>query len=113
MKQCVQGSFLVASPGLMDPNFKRTVVFVAEHTEEGSFGLILNRPGQVKVAQVWESLSGSGGDFGGPTFSGGPVQPDRLFVLHRRRELSNGNDEVVPGLYLGGDRDLFSFCSGS
>jgi putative transcriptional regulator len=42
--ETLQGHLLIASPGLFDPNFRRTVVLVTEHTDEGAAGLVLNRP---------------------------------------------------------------------
>ena len=46
------GQLLVASPGLHDPNFRRTVVLITEHTEDGAAGLVLNRPTEAEVSDV-------------------------------------------------------------
>jgi len=54
------GTLLVASPGLSDPNFRRTVVYMVEHRDSGSLGVVLNRPGDVSVRDVlpaWENLA--------------------------------------------------------
>ena len=91
----------------------RTVVLLAEHSEEGSFGLILNRPGHVKVAEFWKSISGESHACQSVAFSGGPVQPERIFILHKREDLSNGTDVVIPGVFLGGDDKLFGKLLGS
>ncbi|MBO0848050.1 MAG: YqgE/AlgH family protein, partial [Pseudonocardia sp.] len=46
------GTLLVAAPGLLDPNFRRTVVYVIEHRDEGTLGVVLNRPSDVAVREV-------------------------------------------------------------
>src|SRR5579884_1605472 len=52
----LRGQLLVASPSLLDPNFRRTVVLVTEHTDEGTAGLVLNRPSEVAVEDVVPQL---------------------------------------------------------
>ena len=74
------GSLLVASGSLMDPNFRRTVVVITEHTTEGAVGLVLNRPAPVTVAEAAPLLA-SLVEPGSPLFFGGPVQQDAAIVL--------------------------------
>ena len=71
------GCLLVATPVLADPNFRRTVVLIVEHEpSEGTLGVVLNRPTDVPVGQVLESVVGSGdGPFGG--FQGRPGRPEQ------------------------------------
>lgn len=83
---------LVASPGLLDPNFRRTVVLVTEHTEEGAAGLVLNRPTESEVAEIVPALE-SLVDDGEPVFMGGPVQPNGVLVLG---EFLDPDDAAVP-----------------
>lgn len=65
------GSILVAHPGLRDPNFRRTIVFLSHHgEEEGATGFVLNRP----VEAV------AGGDVEWPVFFGGPVEAGRMLL---------------------------------
>ncbi|PNE35604.1 hypothetical protein AF335_04680 [Streptomyces eurocidicus] len=69
------GRLLVATPALADPNFDRAVVLLLDHDEEGSLGVILNRPTPVGVADIlesWASLTGEPG----VVFQGGPVSLD-------------------------------------
>ena len=54
--QGIAPGLLVAMPQLEDPNFQRTVVLMVEHTEYGSFGLVLNRPTTIPVSQVMSTL---------------------------------------------------------
>ena len=77
--------FLVAMPAMLDTNFSQTVTFIWEHNADGALGIIINRPLQMKLADVFEQLKM-------PTpaeavgrqsvLQGGPVQTDRGFVLH-------------------------------
>lgn len=76
------GRLLVATPGLTDPSFSRTVVLLLAHTDEGALGVILNRPGGLEVSEIlpeWAHLAA------GPAavFIGGPVQPDTVLCLGR------------------------------
>jgi putative transcriptional regulator len=76
----LQGQLLVASPALLDPNFRRTVVLVTEHTDEGAAGLVLNRPSPAAVAEVVPQLEPLAPD-GERVWLGGPVQTNAVLVL--------------------------------
>ncbi|MCF3104573.1 YqgE/AlgH family protein [Streptomyces roseoverticillatus] len=69
------GRLLVATPALADPNFDRAVVLLLDHDEEGSLGVILNRPTPVGVADILESWAALTGE-PGVVFQGGPVSLD-------------------------------------
>jgi putative transcriptional regulator len=76
----LQGKLLVSSPALVDPNFRKTVVLIAHHDEEGAMGLVLSRPSDVPASEAVPSLGGlPGGD--DPVFVGGPVQPEAFMAL--------------------------------
>ncbi len=107
MKKSSKGQLLISQPGLVDPNFRRTVVLVTEHTKEGAFGLVLNRRTRQTVADLWELLTEKRCESESVTFEGGPVQPGAVFLLHRREDFATGELPVLPGLYLGSDMDLF------
>jgi putative transcriptional regulator len=78
--ESLRGSLLIAGPTLLDPNFRRTVVLVADHDEEGAMGVILNRPSGMTVAASAPDLEPLvGGEV--PIFAGGPVQPTAGVVL--------------------------------
>jgi len=96
------GTFLVASPTLQDPNFARTVVLICEHSDQGSMGLVINRPSEVGLK---EALAGVAPP---PLpearlFLGGPVQRQALLVLHRIAAAVAGAQDVVDGISIGGD----------
>jgi putative transcriptional regulator len=85
------GRLLVATPLLGDPNFRRTVILVVEdEPEEGTLGVVLNRPTEVQVGQVLESWTDL---VTGPTvvFKGGPVSPNSALAL----ALARGEDEPL------------------
>ena len=93
------GVLLIADPFLKDPNFLRTVVFLCEHKEEGSFGFVLNRQYENTLDELIPELEGHKL----PVYYGGPVQLDSLHFLHQYPELIPGGQEVIKGVYWGGD----------
>ena len=90
--ESLQGHLLVSSPALIDPNFRRTVVLVTEHNEEGAAGLVLNRPGPAPVAEVVPQLEVLVDD-GEQVWLGGPVQQNAVLVLG---EFVDPDDAAVP-----------------
>ena len=82
------GQFLVATPELQDPNFYHTVVFMVRHDETGAMGLVINRViARGPFEKLLEAMGIEDASNGPPeirVYSGGPVQPDRGFVLHSR-----------------------------
>ncbi len=77
-----RGQLLIAGPALIDPNFWRTVVLVVEHSEEGAFGLVLNRPSETLVGEAVPEIEELV-EPDGPLYIGGPVQPSGVVVLGR------------------------------
>src|SRR5438094_511769 len=76
----LRGRLLVAGPTLLDPNFRRTVVLVCEHSEEGALGLIVNRRTPLAVGDAVPELADVLGP-GARLWSGGPVQPASIVLL--------------------------------
>jgi putative transcriptional regulator len=76
----LKGRLLVATPALFDPNFRRTVVLVGEHGDEGAMGLVLNRPSDVTVGEAVPPLAPVAGAES-IVHVGGPVQPEAVLVL--------------------------------
>jgi putative transcriptional regulator len=98
--ESLRGSLLIAGPQLLDPNFRRTVVLVADHGEEGAMGVILNRPSGMTVADAAPDLEPLIGP-DAPIFAGGPVQPTSGVVLAEVAEADEpvfGDVVLVPGL---------------
>jgi putative transcriptional regulator len=75
-----RGQLLIAGPGLVDPNFWRTVVLIVEHSDEGALGLVLNRPSETTVGEAVSELEQLL-EPDDPLYVGGPVQPSALIVL--------------------------------
>jgi putative transcriptional regulator len=108
--------FLVAAPALADPNFAGSLVLMAEHHAEGALGFVVNRAGPVKVADVLGSVDADlrraaerAGRADDPVLIGGPVQPERLWILFRPGRIApdaEGAVLVSEGISLGGSREL-------
>jgi putative transcriptional regulator len=79
--ESLRGQLLIASPKIVDPNFRRVVVYMAEHTDEGAMGLVLNRPAETTVAEAVPDLEWLSGDGDAGVWVGGPVSPASVIVL--------------------------------
>jgi putative transcriptional regulator len=96
-----KGSLLVALPSLLDPNFRQTVVLLCEAGEDGSMGLVVNRPTDLRLAEALpdqDILEGT--DV--PVFMGGPVQTDRILILNRGGSPVEGFLPILAEVALGG-----------
>lgn len=100
----LSGNFLVASPQLRDPNFFQTVVLMIQHEPQGALGLVLNRPSEKTVQEVWEMVGKGLCDSEQPVHVGGPV-PGPLLALHTH--LSEADQEVLPGLFVTAQESVF------
>jgi len=80
----LKNHFLLAMPGLNDPNFAQSVVYICEHNADGAMGLIINQQLDIPVKAIFDQLELSYLDECGSSliFDGGPVQRDRGFILH-------------------------------
>lgn len=102
----LRGRLLLASPALHDPNFRRTVVLVAEHGETGAMGVVLNRPSRAAVEEAAPTLAPLVEE-GDVVYVGGPVQPEAVVVLAEVDDPSVAADLVVGDVgFLRGDGDL-------
>jgi putative transcriptional regulator len=100
-QRVANGSLLVASPEITDVNFARAVVLVLRHDQNGTLGVILNRPTKVAPADVLPELAESLGSYEGRLFRGGPIAPTRFLYIVRglAAALVNG-PEVLDKVYL-------------
>jgi putative transcriptional regulator len=106
----LQGNLLIASTGLLDPNFARTVVLIASHGEEGALGLILNREMSTALQQVWTQISETPCLRSGNVRHGGPVSGS-LMALHDQRPYAN--IIVTEDLYVGIELNAMEALAGS
>lgn len=84
----LQGQFLVAMPNLADSFFERKLVYLIEHNEQGAMGLVVNQALDVRVDEILEQFGEQGMQSHHPEkiLAGGPVEPNRGFIVHRTQE---------------------------
>lgn len=105
----LRNQFLIAMPGLDDPNFSRTVTYVCEHGAHGAMGIVVNRPSELKLADVLEHMKipesrpGSGDQI---VYIGGPVEEERGFVLHPRSTSWDSTMAVTDEISITTSRDV-------
>ena len=97
---------LVSMPQLNDPNFKQTVVLLCEHGEEGAFGLVLNRQTDTPASSVVRLTPPVKEDNGLQLWIGGPVEPERGWILMGDPQADAEAVQVCDGLYLSTSTDL-------
>lgn len=95
------GILLISEPYLEDPNFKRTVVLVVEHDEQGTIGFVLNKKTELSLDDVIENMP----RFLSNLYLGGPVEQNTLHFIHSSSLSIPGSIEVASGLNWGGDFD--------
>ncbi len=78
--ETLQGQLIIAGAGLIDPNFRRTIVLIGHHDQDGAVGVVLNRPSETAVREAVPPLAELVGP-DDPVFVGGPVQPQAAVVL--------------------------------
>jgi putative transcriptional regulator len=92
--------FLIAMPGMLDDNFAGSVVYLCEHTDRGALGLVINKPIDIKLKNLFEKveLTLDQADLAEqPVFYGGPVQTERGFVLHDSADEPYSSTMTIPG----------------
>jgi putative transcriptional regulator len=94
-----KGQILLSEPFLNDPYFRRTVIFLCEHNEDGSFGFVLNNYIDVELDQIMENMP----HFGGRISIGGPVRNSNLYYLHTLGPKIEDSIEIFEGIYMGGN----------
>lgn len=94
-----QGNIIISTSLLNDTSFEKTVIVIAEHNSQGSLGFIINQPFTRSLHELEEFKH----SIPVPLFTGGPVQDDMLYFLHRRADLI-GDGQLIDGdVYLYGD----------
>src|SRR3954453_12127233 len=113
--------FLIAMPGMGDGTFAGTVVYLCEHTEKGALGLVINKPIDITLKNLFEKveLSLDREDLAeAPVYFGGPVQVERGFVLHERLDGESGGGghynsslQIEGGLEMTTSKDVLEAIS--
>ena len=101
----LRGQFLVASPHLPDPHFSRSVVLMLQHNSSGAVGVVLNRPTDNTIGDLWQHVGDESCTVEGFVHAGGPVAGP-LMALHTNRSLAE--TEILPGLFVATDRDALT-----
>jgi putative transcriptional regulator len=97
--QPASGRILVSEPSLTDRFFSHSVVLIAEHDSDGSFGLIINKPSEIKLSQITDEFP----EFDPYINLGGPVKVENLYFIHTMGDKVEGSMKIMDGLYWGGN----------
>lgn len=106
--------FLIAMPGMADPFFAKTVTYLCQHSAEGALGIIVNRPSDLTLGDVMQQMNieirlPALGKM--PIYFGGPVQPERGFVLHEGLGNWDSSLQVSDSIALTTSRDILEAIS--
>lgn len=111
--------FLIAMPSMRDDNFAGTVVYLCEHNANGALGLVINRPTELPLQELFEKvdLKLDRPDLAdAPVYFGGPVQTERGFVLHDQLDAEGGHYnstlKIGAGLEMTTSRDVLEALAG-
>lgn len=96
----VAPALLLSMPQLVDPNFHRAVVLLCEHTAEGAFGLIVNRPTDTSASEAVQLMPPPERDGGLTLWTGGPVEPQRGWILTGDEPSDIDSIAIAPGVFL-------------
>ncbi|WP_066097307.1 YqgE/AlgH family protein [Xanthomonas massiliensis] len=105
----LSGQLLIALPSLADSNFARAVVLVCQHDEEGAMGVVVNRPSDYTLGEILAQMDIATADEGlreRVVLAGGPVHPERGFVIHDDPRPRDSGLTIDTGLYLTTSRDI-------
>lgn len=99
------GQILIADPFMLDPYFRRSVILVCEHHDQGTIGFILNK----SIDMGLNDLMGDFPTFDSEVFYGGPVQTDTLHYVHNLGDMLDESIKITDGVWWGGDFDKLKF----
>ena len=100
--ELTKGSFLIASPEIDAGIYFRSIVLICEHTPNGSFGLIINKPVEIELPEDLINLKNQENANIGIR-AGGPIQPNQMMLVHSSESLQEHALKICDGVYLGGD----------
>ena len=109
--QSLQDHFLIAMPSMADPNFNETVTYICKHDAEGAFGIVVNRPSDLSLGEMLGQLAINLTDRSlaeRPVMHGGPVEPERGFVLHRADRTYEATLVASPDIKLTSSPDVLA-----
>jgi len=100
-----KGNFLVSQPFMIDGNFRRTVIYLAEYNDLGALGFIINRPMDYKADELIADFP----KFDDSAYFGGPVATNTIQYVHRKGDILDDSIEIKDGVYWGGDFNKLKF----
>ena len=105
--------FLVAMPGMKDPYFQRSVIYVCEHNEEGAMGLMINTPIDITIGKMLEKVDLESAhpkllteSLDKPVLNGGPVSEDRGFILHQPKDEYESSIKMTDQIFVTTSKDI-------
>ncbi|ACJ30291.1 Conserved hypothetical protein [Shewanella piezotolerans WP3] len=113
----LENQFLIAMPSLNDTFFERSLIYICEHNEKGAMGIMINRPSGIIVDELLQQMELAEEpqpvtSLGREVLVGGPVNPERGFVLHTNQDCWSNSDPITDSLMLTTSQDILS-CLGS
>ncbi len=97
-----KGRVLISEPFLLDNYFKRSIVLLTEHSEEGTVGFVLNKPVNIRVKEIMNDFP----DIEADVSLGGPVQTNTLHYIHTLGDIVPNSVKVIQNVFWGGDFDV-------
>lgn len=94
-----QGTILISAPTLDDPNFVQSVILICEHNRQGAMGFVVNELFGRKLSELVEFQRSKAYAL----YSGGPMEHEKLFMLHRRPAIIEQGSLIADGVYMGGN----------
>jgi putative transcriptional regulator len=100
-RNITRGKVLLAEPFMLDTNFKRSVVLMCEHEDDGSLGFILNKSLKMSINELIADFP----EIDSVVYYGGPVQTDTIHYIHNAGHLLEDSQEIMSGIFWGGNFD--------
>ena len=106
-------NFLIAMPGMVDPNFNGTLTYICDHSEQGALGVVVNRPIDLDLSTLFEQIGLSLPErlHKNMVYFGGPVQTERGFVLHTPPQTFSSTLTVNDAVSLTTSKDVLEAVS--
>ena len=107
--ETLANQFLIALPTLADSPFARSVSLICQHDDEGAMGVVVNRASEYTLGEVFEQMGIASDDetlCAQPVLAGGPVHPERGFVLHDGTRVWDSSHAIAEHLYVTTSRDI-------
>ena len=111
----LRGHFLVAMPGMTDPRFARSLIYLCEHSDQGAMGIVVNKPTDMTLGSLFERVELANPDAelaGQPVLFGGPMQLDRAFVLHKPAKPWQSTMKITSDIALTSSKDILESVGG-